>query len=107
MKHVIVAGHSRCGGAIAALEAKENPLEPPLDEWLEPLIELAEEHPKLEDLVEANIRAQVANIMEILQDHELTDIVTVHGWLYHLEDGRLHVLEEHEVKPRRRRSYRR
>lgn len=84
---------------MAALEAKEHPPEPPLDQWLKPLIALAEQYPKLEDLVEANVRAQVTNVVQMLKDHELKRCVTVHGWLYHLEDGHLHVLEEHEVTP--------
>ncbi len=105
VEHVVVVGHSRCGGVIAALEAKEHPPEPPIDQWLKPLIELAEKYPKLEDLVEANIRAQVQNVLQLLQGHELKRPVTVHGWLYHLEDGHLHVLEEHEVRPRHLSSY--
>lgn len=102
VEHVVIVGHSQCGGAIAALDAKEHPLEHPLDEWLEPLIDLAEDYPKLEDLIEANIRAQVGNVVQLLKDHDLKRPVKVHGWLYHLEDGHLHVLEEHQMIPKHR-----
>ncbi|KAI0633173.1 carbonic anhydrase [Trametes polyzona] len=96
VSHVILVGHTNCGGAQACHDAAHNtPSSPPADplsRWLAPLTEIAREYDDLTDVVEANVRAQVANIAE-------TDVmkaawakgkdVQVHGWVYELETGRM------------------
>ncbi|KAI0769280.1 carbonic anhydrase [Trametes elegans] len=98
--HVLLVGHTSCGGAQACHAAAhsadghghEHGAEDALGRWLGPLTALAREHEDLTALVEANVRAQVANIAA-------TDVVRaawaqgkdvqVHGWVYDLETGRL------------------
>ncbi|KAH9851190.1 carbonic anhydrase [Lenzites betulinus] len=101
VQHVIIVGHTNCGGAAAchaAAQANPAPAEDapppadPLGRWLAPLTELAREHEDLTALVEANVRAQVEHIAESdvmkgvwAQGKE----VQVHGWVYELETGLL------------------
>ncbi|EIW56301.1 carbonic anhydrase [Trametes versicolor FP-101664 SS1] len=98
VSHIIVTGHTHCGGAKAALEAAHAtcpPCEPPSDplgRWLAPLTEIARGYEDLQELIEANVRAQIENIVQ-------TDVVKaawaegrdvqVHGWMYELETGRM------------------
>ncbi|KAH9886646.1 carbonic anhydrase [Cubamyces lactineus] len=96
VSHVILVGHTNCGGAQACHAIAHDPSaeapEGPLGRWLAPLTELARAHDDLTDLVEANVRTQVENIAR-------TDVVQaawakgkdvqVHGWVYELETGRL------------------
>ncbi|KAI0673263.1 carbonic anhydrase [Trametes maxima] len=97
VQHVILVGHTNCGGAQACHAAAHSPSDAhasddALGRWLAPLTEIAKEHTDLTALVEANVRSQVANIVQ-------TDVITaawaqgkdveVHGWVYELETGRL------------------
>ncbi|RDX49542.1 carbonic anhydrase [Lentinus brumalis] len=98
VSHVLLVGHTNCGGAAACAQAAKAPAasEPasPLERWLAPLTEIARtvEGEDLTALVEANVRVQVENIA-------LSDVmqrawakgrdVQVHGWVYELESGRL------------------
>ncbi|CAL1697429.1 unnamed protein product [Somion occarium] len=105
VEHIIIAGHTNCGGAAAChAAAQSNAASPapstPLGRWLEPLTTLAAkslsegETPQdaMLQLVEENIKAQVLNVA---QTETLQNIwkkgkqVHVHGWLYHLENGRV------------------
>ncbi|OJT13771.1 Carbonic anhydrase [Trametes pubescens] len=97
VSHIIVAGHTLCGGAEAALAAAHASCPPPppsgpLARWLVPLTEIAREYEDLTELIEANVRAQVNNVAG-------TDVVRaawadnkrklqVHGWIYDLGTGR-------------------
>lgn len=100
VSHIIVAGHTGCGGVQAAHDTAHPPpsgFEPPaepLPRWLAPLTEIArapEYEQDLQALTEANVRAQVANVVK-------TDVVRaawaegqelqVHGWIYELDLGR-------------------
>ncbi len=97
VSHIIVAGHTLCGGAEAALAAAHASCPPPppsgpLARWLGPLTEIAREYEDLTELIEANVRAQVNNVAG-------TDVVRaawadnkrklqVHGWIYDLGTGR-------------------
>ncbi|KAH9915940.1 carbonic anhydrase [Epithele typhae] len=104
VEHILVVGHTGCGGVKAAQDAAGHeppaPPETPLDRWLAPLVALARAHPggDLTALVEANVRAQVDEVVK-------SDVVTeawakdepkgleVHGWVYELETGRLRDLD--------------
>lgn len=98
VSHVVVAGHTQCGGA-AACHAAANSATPagppstPLDRWLAPMIALAKEVGGTPaELVEANVRAAVASIAatEVMKSawaHGKD--VQVHGWVYEIEKGRL------------------
>jgi len=94
VKHVIVVGHTECGGAKHCLKAAEEPPEPPKDplhRWLEPLTELARSLPQqdrtLPILVKRNVEKQVQTLkgLETVQKAK----VKVHGWIYDLSTGHL------------------
>ena len=96
--HVIIVGHTNCGGVAAAHAAAENPgtlerLAPPLRRWLAPLVEVAKGFEgDVAALMEENVSVQVGNVVRSdavrdawAQGHD----VQVHGWVYELETGRL------------------
>ncbi|KAI0698744.1 carbonic anhydrase [Earliella scabrosa] len=96
VSHVILVGHTNCGGAAACAKAAAAPSaappSSPLERWLAPLVEIAKNtEGDLTALVEANVRAQVANIVktDVIQHEWTKRDVQVHGWVYELETGRL------------------
>jgi len=110
VEHVIIAGHSGCGGAAACYEAAcGNALvhaETELGQWLAPLVGLAtelgasrtpEDKPAaLLTLIEENVRRQVAALAasDTMRDAwAMGKEVFVHGWMYSLETGLLRDLE--------------
>ena len=98
VKHIIVCGHYDCGGIKAALENQPHGL---IDNWLRHikdvhrfykhrLDELSDEHAKLDLLCELNVAEQVANVCHttILQHAwKAGKNVTVHGWIYGINNG--------------------
>ena len=96
VEHVVVVGHTNCGGVHAAQEAaqEETPSEPgsALERWLAPLTELVRNtEGDLDALVEANVGEQVTKILKsevIVHEWKERDVY-VHGWVYELETGRL------------------
>jgi carbonic anhydrase len=100
VEHIIVCGHHSCGGVKAAME---NPQLGLIDNWLRHVQDVFHEHEELlaqiEDkekrvdrLCELNVIEQVKNVgrTTILQSAwERRQEVTVHGWIYSLEDGLL------------------
>jgi carbonic anhydrase len=102
VRHVIVCGHYGCGGVKAALENTSVGL---ADNWLRHVQDVrdkrAAELRALDDaerhdrLCELNVIEQVVNVA---QTTVMRDVwargqeVTVHGWIYRLDDGLLHDL---------------
>lgn len=104
VKHIIVCGHYGCGGVKAALENKAYGL---IDNWLRNIKDIYLHHKaRLEEqendqdrfnlLCKLNVIEQVANVSHttIVQNawksgHELS----VHGWIYSIEDGLLKDLD--------------
>ena len=103
---VLVVGHTNCGGAVACYKAVTSgapPPEPttPLARWLAPLTALAgtldlqgvPTPDALTKIVEASVRAQVANVADAapVQDawKEGRKNLWVHGLVYELETGTL------------------
>ncbi|MDQ6859784.1 MAG: carbonate dehydratase, partial [Verrucomicrobiota bacterium] len=97
VKHIIVTGHYGCGGVQAALRGARVGL---ADNWIRHVQDVRQKHEarlsELSDndaharLCELNVIEQVANVCEtsIVRDawergHEMT----IHGWIYGLEDG--------------------
>ena len=100
VKYVIVCGHYGCGGVQAALEGASFGL---IDNWLRHVQDVAEKHSealaeqpdaaaRLRLLCELNVREQVSNVCRTTvvqaawgRGQELS----IHGWVYGLEDGLL------------------
>jgi len=100
VKHIIVCGHSGCGGVRAALRCDRFGL---VDNWIRHVQDVKEQHacclqriPQEDDrvnrLCELNVIEQVANVCQttIVRDAwERGQPLTVHGWIYGLSDGLL------------------
>lgn len=100
VRHVIVCGHYGCGGVKAAMEDHHLGL---IDNWLRNIRDIHAQNKgdldKIEDpkkrqnrLVELNIQQQVLNVCHttIIQEawsHHQS--LSVHGWVYHMESGKL------------------
>ena len=95
VEHVILVGHTNCGGATACSKAAQVASCPPgcaLERWLAPLTELARNtEGDLTALVEANVRVQVENILkcDVVEREWKQRDVHIHGWVYELESGKL------------------
>ena len=108
VKHVIVCGHYGCGGVRAALRGDSEGL---VDHWLEPikqiarscdghLATLADDAARIDFLCEENVRAQVSNlayspVMRMARGRGQD--ITLHGWIYGLDNGLLRDLKCGEV----------
>lgn len=100
VKHVIVCGHYSCGGVNAAF--KENRLGL-CDNWIRHIRDITEKHTGLlssildnhqkgDKLCELNVIEQVKNVCEttIVQNAWLSgEDLSVHGWIYSINDGLL------------------
>jgi carbonic anhydrase len=98
VKHIIVCGHYGCGGIQAAMENKEHGL---IDNWLRNIKDiyripearidaLRDEKEKIDLLCELNVVEQVANICHttiVQKAWKSGQELTVHGWIYSIEDG--------------------
>jgi carbonic anhydrase len=103
VQHIIVCGHYGCGGVRSALRQERIGLS---DLWLRPIHEIrAKHHAQLKELAgpacadrlcELNVIEQVLNVCHttIAQDAWARgQQLTVHGWIYGIEDGLLRDLE--------------
>ncbi len=97
VKHIIVCGHYGCGGIQAALEKKQHGL---IDYWLRHIKDVARFHAeelsglteeeKHARLCELNVIEQVFNVCNtttVQNTWNLNNELSVHGWIYGLEDG--------------------
>jgi carbonic anhydrase len=97
VKHVIVCGHYGCGGVQAALAGSKLGL---IDNWLRHVHDVALKHAgtlaalsdeaKVARLCELNVIEQVANVARttVVRDAwERGQQLTIHGWVYGLNDG--------------------
>jgi carbonic anhydrase len=103
VKHVIVCGHYGCGGVKAAMNNSKLGL---IDNWLRhiqdvmekyeaELAPIADPHQRLDRLCELNVIEQAANVCQTTVVQSAWDRgqeLTVHGWIYRIEDGLLHDL---------------
>lgn len=112
VRHVIVCGHYGCSGVLAALRRDRLGLS---DNWLRHVQDVREKHQSKtgegdrasDRLCELNVIEQVANVCHttIARDAwERGQELTVHGWIYGLQDGLLRdlnvtVAEFHETIP--------
>jgi carbonic anhydrase len=100
VRHIIVCGHYGCSGVLAALRRDRLGLS---DNWLRHLQDLRQKHQEslakignasqaARRLCELNVIEQVANVCQTtiaLDAWERGQELTVHGWIYGLEDGLL------------------
>jgi len=104
VKHVIVCGHYGCGGVTSAYEGTDFGL---IDNWLQPIQDVIEKNrdkiegidkrkDKINRLCEINVKAQVKNVCRspfVRKAWESGQTLSVHGWIYNLEDGLLNDLD--------------
>jgi carbonic anhydrase len=100
VKHVIIVGHYGCKGVHAAMTGTRVGL---VDNWLRHVTDVHQKHERYmgtvlneqkrsERLVELNVVEQVSNVVQttIVRDAwERGQDVTVHGWVYGINDGKL------------------
>jgi carbonic anhydrase len=100
VKHVIIVGHYGCKGVHAAMTGTRVGL---VDNWLRHVHDVHQKHERYmgtvlneqkrsERLVELNVVEQVSNVCAttIVQDAwERGQDLTVHGWVYGINDGKL------------------
>jgi carbonic anhydrase len=98
VEHILVVGHYGCGGVLAALEERRLGL---VDNWLrhvgdvmlkraEALHRLADPAARHARLCELNVIEQAVNVCQttVVQDAwDRGQPLSVHGWIYGLEDG--------------------
>jgi len=100
VKHVIIVGHYGCKGVHAAMTGARVGL---VDNWLRHVYDVNQKHERYlgsvvneqkrsERLVELNVVEQVSNVVQttIVRDAwERGQELTVHGWVYGINDGKL------------------
>jgi carbonic anhydrase len=99
VRHVMVVGHYGCGGVGAALRNERLGL---IDNWLRHIQDVRDKHRDLlaqmpesvraDRLCELNVLEQVVNVAEttVVRDAWARgQALTVHGWIYGLNDGHL------------------
>jgi carbonic anhydrase len=98
VKHILVVGHYGCGGVLAALEDRRLGL---VDNWLrhvgdvmhkraEALQRIADPSLRHARLCEFNVIEQAVNVCQttVVQDAwDRGQALSVHGWIYGLDDG--------------------
>jgi carbonic anhydrase len=102
VEHIIVCGHYGCGGVRAAMEHRELGL---IDNWLLHIRDLYAKHhqriarldedERLRRLCELNVIEQARNVAHtsiVQAAWRRGAALSVHAWVYGIEDGRLHDL---------------
>jgi carbonic anhydrase len=97
--HIIVVGHSGCGGVVAALNDRRVGL---ADNWLRHVKDVRNQHRawldgvatphRVDALGELNVIEQARNVCQttVVQDAwQREQALVVHGWFYGLQNGRL------------------
>jgi carbonic anhydrase len=102
VKHIVVSGHTKCGGVAAAMDNKKLGL---IDTWLLPLRALRRDNLKLLEslepdeaalkLVELNVRAGVKVLEEnpVVMDAMQERGLKIHGIIYDVASGELNELD--------------
>ncbi len=103
VKHIMVVGHYGCGGVFAALHNSRFGL---IDNWLRHIQDVRHKHAALiercpeaqrhDKLCELNVIEQVLNVGQttVVRDAwERGQALTIHGWIYSLQDGLLRDLK--------------
>ncbi len=99
VKHIIVCGHYGCGGVHAAMEDTDHGL---IDNWLchvkdvrrlnADMLDGLADNEKIDLLCELNVREQVNNVCSttvVQKAWAHGQELSVHGWIYNIENGLL------------------
>ena len=99
VKHIIVCGHYGCSGIKAAVDDRQHGL---IDNWLRHIKDVArfnsekledlDEHEKLDLLCELNVREQVTNVCStpvVKNAWKNGRTLSIHGWIYNINNGLL------------------
>jgi carbonic anhydrase len=103
IRDIILCGHYGCGGISAALDGHRHGI---VDHWLQPIRDVADSHAgqlakigeesaRLNLLCELSIRAQVESLARtpiIEYAWQQGRRISIHGWVYSLDDGLIHDL---------------
>jgi carbonic anhydrase len=109
VRHIIVCGHTHCGGVAAALSGamEDSQGSGPVWDWLDPLRRLArseaDQLAQIDSPTERTDRLAAVNVVEQLGNVLRHPVVQwrlegnggplhLHGWLYHVESGLLEAL---------------
>lgn len=97
VKHIVVCGHYGCGGIKAAMGEETDGA---LYDWIRPIrefilsnakeLEGLERREKLDRLCELNVIEQVTNVCKtapVQSAWKNGDELSVHGWIYNIENG--------------------
>lgn len=103
VKHIIVCGHYGCGGVKASMDDADHGL---IDNWLRHIKDVArfnadeleglDEQQRFDRMCELNVMEQVANVCNITTVQQAWKDgaeLSVHGWIYSLENGILKDLD--------------
>lgn len=103
VKHIIVCGHYGCGGVTAAMDEHDHGL---IDNWLRHIRDVGRfnadkleglgHHERLDLLCELNVIEQVKNVCSttiVQQAWKRGGELSVHGWIYNIENGILKDLD--------------
>ena len=103
VKHIIVVGHYGCGGVLGALRSRRLGL---VDNWLRHIHDVRQKHAALieqspeerqhDTLCELNVIEQALNVGQttVVRDAwERGQPLSIHGWIYGLNDGLLRNLK--------------
>jgi carbonic anhydrase len=109
VRHIIVCGHLGCGGVEAALEDRSLGL---ADQWIQHVRDVRDKHHqelnalkkvlKFNRLCELNVIEQAGHVAQtsILRDAwARQQRITIHGWIYAIEDGLLRDLGVSITRP--------
>ena len=99
VKHIIVCGHYGCGGVRAAMEDRDHGI---IDNWLRHIKDVGRfnsemlkglnEHERLDALCELNVIEQVTNVCNtpiVQKTWKEGGDLSIHGWIYNIENGLL------------------
>ncbi len=109
VRHIIVCGHYGCGGVKAALENFRHGI---IDNWLAGIRSLSRSHrdeldalapeAAVDRLCELNVLAQAQHVADtsILRDAwERGQEISIHSWIYRLDNGLINPLAEAITQP--------